>query len=166
MAKQPLAAVSFVTGLQKARWIGRRAPRRLTIVPDARELSLPAPLVVAASLAGIEGLLVLVYGVLEAANVHADRAAMGVTTAVFFVLLGGAVVACAWLVAHGRAGARSPIIVVQAMMLGLAWDVRGGSSTWVAVGLALVAVVVLGGLLHPASIAAFNQRDGAADRTS
>ena len=52
------------------------------------------------------------------------------------------------------------------MLLGLAWDVRGGSSTWVAVGLALVAVVVLGGLLHPASIAAFNQRDGAADRTS
>ena len=76
---------------------------------------MPPPLVVAASLAGIEGLLVLVYGVLEAANVHADRAAMGVTTAVFFVLLGGAVVACAWLVAHGRAGARSPIIVVQVM---------------------------------------------------
>jgi hypothetical protein len=166
VAKQPLATVSFVTGLQKHPGSAAEAPRRLTIVPDARELPLPPPLVVAASLAGLEGLLVLAYGVLEAFNVHADRAAMGVTTAVFFVLLGGAVVACAWLVAHGRAGARSPIIVVQVMLLGLAWDVRGGSSTWVAVGLAVVAAVVLGGLLHPASIAAFNDRDGAADHPS
>ncbi|WP_151082892.1 hypothetical protein [Nocardioides cynanchi] len=121
-------------------------------MPEPRSLPLPPPLVVAASLAGLEGLLVLGYGVLEAASVHADRVAMGVTSAVFFVLLGGALVACAWLVTHGTAGARSPVIVVQVMVLGLAWDVR--SSTWVAVGLAVVAAVVLVGLLHPASIAA------------
>ena len=134
-------------------------------MPDAPVPSLPPPLVVALSLAGLEGLLVLAYGVLEAANVHADRAAMGVTTAVFFVLLGGAVVACAWLVAHGRAAARSPVIVVQVIVLGLAWDLRGGASTWVAVGLALVAAVVLVGLLHPDSIAAFTDGDGARDHT-
>ena len=135
-------------------------------MPGAPAQSLPPPLVVAASLAGLEGLLVLGYGVLEAASVHADRAAMGVTTAVFFVLLGGAVLDCAWLVAHGRAGARSPIIVVQVMLLGLAWDLRGGASTWVAVGLGLVAAVVLVGLLHPASMAAFTDGDGARDHTS
>jgi hypothetical protein len=134
-------------------------------VPDAPAPSLPPPLVVALSLAGLEGLLVLAYGVLEAANVHTDRAAMGVTTAVFFVLLGGAVVACAWLVAHGRAAARSPVIVVQVIVLGLAWDLRGGASTWVAVGLALVAAVVLVGLLHPDSIAAFTDGEGARDHT-
>jgi hypothetical protein len=134
-------------------------------VPDAPARSLPPPLVVALSLAGLEGLLVLAYGVLEAANVHTDRAAMGVTTAVFFVLLGGAVVACAWLVAHGRAAARSPVIVVQVIVLGLAWDLRGGASTWVAVGLALVAAVVLVGLLHPDSIAAFTDGEGARDHT-
>ena len=134
-------------------------------MPDAPAPSLPPPLVVALSLAGLEGLLVLAYGVLEAANVHADRAAMGVTTAVFFVLLGGAVVTCAWLVAHGRAAARSPVIVVQVIVLGLAWDLRGGASTWVAVGLALVAAVVLVGLLHPDSIAAFTAGDGARDHT-
>ena len=134
-------------------------------MPDARAPSLPPPLVVALSLAGLEGLLVLAYGVLEAANVHAARAAMGVTTAVFFVLLGGAVVACAWLVAHGRAGARSPVIVVQVIVLGLAWDLRSGASTWVALGLALVAAVVLVGLLHPDSIAAFTDGGGARDHT-
>jgi hypothetical protein len=134
-------------------------------VPDAPAPSLPPPLVVALSLAGLEGLLVLAYGVLEAAHVHADRAAMGVTTAVFFVSLGSAVVACAWLAAHGRAAARSPVIVVQVIVLGLAWDLRGGASTWVAVGLAVVAAVVLVGLLHPDSIAAFTDGDGARDHT-
>jgi hypothetical protein len=120
--------------------------------------------VVAASLAALEGLLVLVYGVLEAANLHAERAAMGITTAAFFGILGCALVVFAWLVTRGRPGARAPIIVVQVMFLGLAWNLRGGSTTWVAVGVALVAALVLVGLLHPASIAALTE-DGAGDHT-
>jgi hypothetical protein len=118
--------------------------------------------VVAASLTAVEGLLVLAYGVLEAANVHADRAAMGVTTALFFAALGGVLMVCARLVLRGRAWARSPIVVAQVMFLGLAWNFVGGATTWVSVGLAIVAVVVLVGLLHPASIDALS--DG--DRTS
>jgi hypothetical protein len=132
-------------------------------VTDAAAPSLPPPLVVAASLAALEGLLVLGYGVLEAVNLHADRAAMGITTAVFFGLLGFALVAAAWLVTRGRPGARAPIIVVQLMLLGLAWNLRGGSTTWVAVGVALAAALVLAGLLHPASIAALTDDDAAGD---
>lgn len=132
-------------------------------MPDARPTPMPPPLVVAASLAALEGLLVLVYGVLEAANLHAERAAMGITTAAFFGILGCALVASAWLVTRGRPGARAPIIVVQVMLLGLAWNLRGGSTTWAGVGLALVAVLVLVGLLHPASIAALTD-DGGRDQ--
>ena len=87
------------------------------------------------------------------------RAAMGITTAAFFALLGAVLIACGWLVLHGRAGARSPIIVAQVLFLGLAWSFRGGSTTWVAIGLAIVAVVVLAGLLHPASIDALTESD-------
>ncbi len=127
-------------------------------VPDdqhhERALTPPAPLVAAASLAAVEGLLVLVYGVVLAADVHADRAAMGVTTALFFVLLGGLMMFCAWSVARGRTWSRSPIVVVQVMALGLAWNFLGGGTTWVSVVLAVIAVVVLVGLLHPASIEA------------
>jgi hypothetical protein len=132
-------------------------------VRDTEGTPLPPPLVVAASLAGLEGLLVLGYGVLEAANVHAERATMGITTAVFFAILGTALVSCAWLVTHGRPRARSPIIVVQVIFLGLAWNLRGGSTTWVAIALALVSLLVLAGLLHPASIDALSEDDGAAD---
>ena len=124
---------------------------------DASGRTPPSPLVVAAGLAAVEGVLLLAYGVLEAANVHADRVAMGVTTALFFVALGAALTACAWLVVRGRAWARSPIVVAQVMFLGVAWSFLGGATTWVAVALALVAAIVLVGLLHPASIDALSE---------
>jgi hypothetical protein len=130
------------------------------------ETSMPPPLLVAASLAALEGLLLLVYGALEAANLHAERAAMGITTAAFFAILGVALIAAGLLVARGRTGARSPIIVAQVMFLGLAWSFRGGATTWVAVGLGLVALVVLAGLFHPASIDALTHGEGARDQTS
>jgi hypothetical protein len=122
----------------------------------------PSPLVVAASLVAVEGILLLAYGVLEAANVHSDRVAMGVTTALFLGALGLLLVACAWLVVRGRAWARSPIVVAQVLFLGLAWNFLGGATTWVSVVLALVAVIVLAGLLHPASVDALSEHgDGA-----
>jgi hypothetical protein len=134
-------------------------------VPGARETALPAPLLVAASLAALEGLLVLGYGVLEAAHVHAQRVAMGITTSAFFLIVGGALIAAARLVARARPGARSPIIVVQVLLLGLAWSFRGGSTTWVAVALAALAILVLAGLLHPASTTALTDGDGGGNRT-
>ena len=104
--------------------------------------------------------MLLGYGVAEAAHVHQDRAAMGVTTSVFFELLAALLLVCAGLVVRGRAWARSPIIVAQVMFLGVAWSFRGGSTTWVALGLALVALLVLAGLLHPASVDALSDRTG------
>ena len=113
---------------------------------------------VAASLTAVEGLLVFAYGVLLAADIHADRAAMGVTTSLFFILLGAALIGCAWSVVHGRTWARSPLVVTQVLALGLAWNFLGGSTTWISVVLAVIAVVVLVGLLHPASVEALSGR--------
>jgi hypothetical protein len=125
-------------------------------VRDVLGREVPAPLVVAASLAGLEGLLVLAYAAVLASDIHSDRVAMGVTTSLFFGLLAGVMIACAWYVVQGRTWARSPIVVIQVMALGLAWNFLGGSTTWVSVALAVVAVVVLVGLLHPASIEALS----------
>lgn len=105
-------------------------------------------------LSAAEGVLVLAYAGAEALSLHSGRAVMGVTTALFFALLGAALVACAWWLLRGRAWARSPVVVAQIMAIGLAWNFLGGGATWVSVVLAVVAVVVLGGLLHPASMAA------------
>jgi hypothetical protein len=125
-------------------------------VPIQGPTAVPAPLVVAAGLSAVEGALVMGFGALEAASIHADRAAMGVTTSLFFALLGALLVACAWYVVRGRTWARSPLVVAQLMALGLAWNFLGGSTTWISVVLAVVAVVVLVGLLHPASVEALS----------
>jgi asparagine N-glycosylation enzyme membrane subunit Stt3 len=122
----------------------------------------PPPLVVAAGLVGVEGLVMLGYGVLEAADIHASRAAMGASTALLFLALGVGLCWFGWVVVRGGAWARSPIVVAQVIFLGLAWSFRGGSTTWVAVVMAVVALVVLAGVLHPASIAALGDRTPAA----
>jgi hypothetical protein len=61
-------------------------------------------------------------------------------------------------VLRGRGWARSPILVSQLMFLGLAWSFRGGATTWISVALAVVALIVLAGMLHPASIDALTGR--------
>jgi hypothetical protein len=129
-------------------------------VRDDLGRGLPAPLVVAASLAGLEGLLVLAYAVVLAADIHSDRVTMGVKTSLFFGLLAGVLMCCAWYVVQRRQWARSPIVVVQVMALGLAWNFLGGSTTWISVVLAVLAIVVLVGLLHPASIEALSEDRG------
>ena len=112
----------------------------------------PAPLVVAASLVAVEGVVLLLLAVLELANLSSQRLTMGVTTAGFFAVYGAAMLLFAWLVHRGHSWARSPIVLGQLIQLGVAWSFRGGDTTLVAVVLAVVAVIVVVGLLHPASI--------------
>ncbi|GAB3196339.1 hypothetical protein GCM10027062_05380 [Nocardioides hungaricus] len=120
----------------------------------------PAPLLVAASLVAVEGLLLLGYAVLELASLSTDRAQVALTTSLFFAVYAGLLLASAWAVTHGRSWARSPIVLAQLIQLGVAWSFRGGETTWVAVALAAVALVVLVGLLNPVSIDALAEHDG------
>jgi hypothetical protein len=114
----------------------------------------PILLAVGASLTALEGLVLLVYAVLELANVDADRVSLAVTTAVFFGLMGGALVLCASGLWRGRSWARSPVVVAQLITLLTAFGFLGGETTWVAVVLVAVSIAVLVCVLHPRSIAA------------
>lgn len=114
--------------------------------------SAPAPLTVAVGLTGVEGLVMLGYAVLEAANTSSERLAMGLTTALFFALYGVGLLFAAWAVHRRHSWARSPIVLAQLIQLGLAWNLRGGETLPVAIAMAVVGLVVIVGLLHPASI--------------
>ena len=118
-----------------------------------------APLTVAASLVAVEGVVLVLLAVLELASLNSARLTMGLTTALFFVALGAALVLCALLLVRHVSWARSPAVLAQLLQLGLAWSFRGEPTTWVAVGLAVVAGVVLAGIFHPASIDALAERD-------
>jgi hypothetical protein len=119
----------------------------------------PAPLVVAASLVAVEGLLLLAFAVLELASLDADRVAMGATTSVFFIGYGAGLVLCAWSLLHGQSWARSPVVLTQLIGLGVAWSFRGGDTTGIALALAVFVALVLVGIFHPASLAALNDED-------
>lgn len=119
----------------------------------------PAPLKAAASLVVVEALILALFGVAEVANVTQERAVMGATTAVFFVVYAAGLVLCAWAIAHLHSWARSPLVLAQLIQLGVAWSFRGGGTWLVSLVLALVAAVTLVGLLHPDSIKALSQGD-------
>jgi hypothetical protein len=121
-----------------------------------RRAANPPPLVVAASLVAVEGALMLAYAVLELSSLDSARVALGLTTSVFFAGYGVGLLVCAWAVTRGHSWARSPIVLAQLIQLGVAWSFRGGSTTVVAVTIAVVAVVVLVGLFHPASVEALS----------
>lgn len=112
----------------------------------------PPPLTVAASLAAVEGLVLVLLGAAELAATSSGRVAMGVTTSLFFAAFGAALLYFAWSLTRGRSWARSPVVLAQLIQLGVAWSFRESPTTLVAVVLAVAAVVVIVGLLHPASI--------------
>ena len=119
----------------------------------------PAPLSAAAGLTFVQGLLAVLYGIGELANLSSGRLTMGLTTAIFFVAAGAALVLCAWGLHAVRPWARGPVLLAQLLLLGLAWNFRSGSTLVVAVVLAVSAAVVLAGLLHPRSLDALDRAD-------
>jgi hypothetical protein len=128
-------------------------------VPKSPDNDNPAPLVVGAALAGIEGLVLVGYAVMEMFNVSSTRVTMGVTTSIFFLVYGAGLVGCAWAVTHGSSWARSPIVLAQFIQLGLTVSFWGHGTTPLAIGLGISALIVLVGVLHPASIDALVQDD-------
>ena len=124
----------------------------------------PPPLTVAASLVAVQGMVLLLLAVLEGADLTSGRMAMGLSTAAFFAAFGVALLLAAAGLWQRRSWARGPVLIGQLISLGLAWSLR---EHWpVAVALALVAAVVLAGLLHPDSIEALEGASGQASDSS
>lgn len=118
------------------------------------ERAVPAPLSVAVSLVAVEAVLLVLQGAAEIVALSGQRLAMGLTTAVFFLLYGAGLGLCAWAAYRLKSPARAPIVVAQLIQVLVGWSFLGGGTTWVAVTLVVVALVVLAGVLHPASLAA------------
>lgn len=124
-----------------------------TPAPDpSRRGPTPAPLTVAASLAGVEAIVFVLLGIVEVFFLDGARAVMGSTTAVFFLLYAAGLGVCALALSRLHSWARAPIVVAQLIQILVAWSFRGGATTWLAVLIALVAVLILVGIFHPASL--------------
>jgi hypothetical protein len=112
--------------------------------------------VVAASLAAVEGGLLALVALGELRSLSSERLSTELATVAFFALYGVGLVYCSWQLYRVRTWARGPVLLSQLIQLGVAWSFWGGSTTWLSVTLAVVALIVLAGLLHPQSIDALN----------
>ncbi|TIC84120.1 hypothetical protein [Nocardioides sp. GY 10127] len=114
-----------------------------------------------AALAGaVEGVVLLVLGVLEALSTSGDRLELGVSTTVFFVGAGLVVLACTAALLRGRAWGRNPLVFVQALTLLMAWSLRDVEA--VAAALVVLGAAGLAGLLHPSTRAYLGVRSSGA----
>jgi uncharacterized membrane protein (DUF2068 family) len=116
--------------------------------------SAPPPLTVAASLVAVQGLVLVGLAVAEVADLEADRRAMGLSTAGFFAAYGVLLLVAGWGLWRVATWSRGPALITQLILLGLAWNLR--EHVLAAVALLLVALVVLAGVLHPASVEALS----------
>ena len=105
--------------------------------PDGRPLQLPS------DLPALEG----------------ERLAMGVSTALFFVMYGGFLGYCAFQLYRLRSWARPPLVLAQLMQIVVGGSFWGGSTSAIAVVAVGTAIVAIVGVFHPASIAAVESSD-------
>jgi hypothetical protein len=106
---------------------------------------------VAAALTAVEAVVLLGLGVLELVHLRSIRLTMGITTTIFFLGAAAALAWCAWALWGVRRWARGPVVMVQLIQLGLAWNLWAGTTKVASAVLGVVAVVVIAGLVHPAS---------------
>ena len=112
----------------------------------------PPPLTVAASVVAVQGLALVLFGVLELADVSPERRSMGISTAAFLMGYGVVLLAAGFALWRRAGWARGPVLLTQLISLGLAWNVR--DTVLIALALAVSALVALAGMLHPDSIRA------------
>lgn len=109
----------------------------------------------AAALLALEALIGLGYAAIEVGQVRMSRAAVGVGVAILMAGFGLLLLVVARGVFRGRRWSRGPAVATQLILLPIAWSFRGGVTTWVSVALAVLAIGVLIGVLHPRSTAIF-----------
>jgi hypothetical protein len=103
---------------------------------------------IAAVVVAVESVSLVVLALLDLADVSGTRLGLGLGAGLLLVVYALGLLFAAWKVRQGRAWARAPIIVSQLIQVLLARDARDGA-VWVAPGLAVSALVVLGCLLAP-----------------
>jgi hypothetical protein len=101
-------------------------------------------------LAGIVAAVILVIRGLAGAD---QRIVNGFGTAVFFVLVGGAVLGAGWALWTGRRWGRGLAVVVQLLLLPVAWYLAVGSHRPVfGIPVAVIALVTLVLLFSPSAL--------------
>lgn len=115
----------------------------------------PGLLLLAAGLLAVEALAALVFGIVTLTQVQISRAALGSGVAILLIGYGVFLLLVARGVLRGRRWSRAPAVATQLILLPVAYSLRAEPTTWVAGALAVIAVGILVGVLHPRSTEVF-----------
>lgn len=121
-------------------------------------MNTPARVKVVATIVALEALLLISLSVLELTHLHADRASVAVTTAVFFFLYAAVLGWVAFALSRLHPWTRGPVVLTQLIALGVAWSFRGNQTTEVALGVGVPAVLALALVLSPPTTRALYPR--------
>ena len=120
-----------------------------------RPPSRPTSLLLAAVLLAAEALAALVFGAIALTQIRISRAEVGAGVAIWMLGYGALLLAIARGVFLGRRWSRAPAIATQLILLPIAFSFRAAPTTWLAGAIAVVAVTILVGVLHPRSTEVF-----------
>ncbi|WP_344766790.1 hypothetical protein [Aeromicrobium panaciterrae] len=117
--------------------------------PDPLPKAARTLLSVAGAVVAVEALAYVVLAVLDLTDVSSERLGLGVGAGILLGVYGAGQLYAAWRVTRGEGWARSPLIVTHLIQLLLAWNLRDGDTRWLAILMAVCAVIVLACLLAP-----------------
>ena len=86
--------------------------------------------------------------VVELISIDPDRPSVALTSAAFYALASVGLGFSAYGLYRQQRWSRSPIVLAQLLALGVGWSFRGGTTTWVSLVLAVVAMTVLALVLN------------------
>ena len=113
------------------------------------------PLRLAAGLLALEATAAIVFGIVALTQVNLSRAALGSGVVLWMIGYGVLLLVIARGVLRGRRWSRAPAVATQLILLPIAYSVRAAPTTWLAGAIAVVAVGILVGVLHPRSTEVF-----------
>jgi len=115
----------------------------------------------AALLVAGEALLLVVLALVELVSLDTGRPSVAITTATFYLIVGGGLGYAAWGLGRHRSWSRGPVVLAQLISLGVGWSFRGGDTTWVTGALLVWALTVLVIVFSPSTTAAlYGDRGG------
>lgn len=109
------------------------------------------PLAAAATATAILAATALVLGIAEVAAIQPQRRIVGVGSAVLLIGYAGVLALITRGLWRARRWSRGPAVALQIMHIFVGWSFVGGATTWVAVVVIGLALVVLVSVLLPSS---------------
>lgn len=108
---------------------------------------------------GVAGLIMAAVLLVRAFGGADQQIVNGYGTAVWFVLIGGGVLAGGWALITGRRWGRGIGVFANLLLLGVAWYVFQSGQLQYAIVVALVAILTLGLLFSPSTVQWISRRD-------